>query len=91
LVEGQYSGLPQFHWVVANSVIHKGDFVVTSGQANLFPRTVLLGQVVSVRHSNSALFQSAIIQPAADFSDLEMVQVIRSFVPSAPFKLMTQP
>lgn len=88
LVEGQYSGLPQLHWVVANSTLHKGDFIVTSGQENLFPRTILLGQVMSVQHQNSALFQSAVIQPAADFSDLEMVQVIRNFVPSAPNRLI---
>jgi rod shape-determining protein MreC len=88
LVEGQYSGLPQLHWVVANSTLHKLDFIVTSGQENLFPRTILIGQVVSVQHQNSALFQSAVIQPAADLSDLEMVQVIRNFIPSAPNRLI---
>jgi rod shape-determining protein MreC len=88
LVEGQYSGMPQLHWAVANSTLHKGDFIVTSGQENLFPRTILLGQVVSVQHQNSALFQSAVVQPAADFSDLELVQVIRNFVPSAPNRLI---
>lgn len=88
LVEGRYSGLPQLHWVVANSTVRKGDFIVTSGQENLFPRTILLGQVMSVQHQNAALFQSAQIQPAADFSDLEIVQVIRSFVPSAPNRLI---
>lgn len=88
LVEGQYSGLPQLHWVVANSTLRKGDFIVTSGQENLFPRTILLGQVVNIQHQNSALFQSAVIQPAADFSNLEMVQVIRNFIPSAPNRLI---
>ncbi len=91
LVEGQYSGLPQFDWVLANSTLHKGDLIVTSGQANLFPRTILLGQVISVHHTNTALFQSAVIQPAADFSDLEIVQVVKSFVPSDPLKLMRNP
>jgi rod shape-determining protein MreC len=88
LVDGQYSGLPQFNLVVSSSTLRKGDLIVTSGQANLFPRTILLGQVTSVRHQNSALFQSAAIQPAADFSDLEMVQVIRNFIPSAPNRLI---
>lgn len=88
LVEGQYSGLPQLHWVVASSALHQGDFIVTSGQENLFPRTILLGQVMSVQHQNSALFQSAVIQPAADFSNLEIVQVIRNFNPSVPNRLI---
>jgi rod shape-determining protein MreC len=91
LVEGQYSGSPELHWVVANSTLHKFDWIVTSGQENLFPRTILLGQVMSVQHQNSALFQTAVIQPAADFSDLEMVQVIRNFIPSAPNRLITKP
>jgi rod shape-determining protein MreC len=91
LVEGQYSGLPELHWVVASSTLRKNDWIVTSGQENLFPRTILLGQVVSVQHQNSALFQSAVIQPAADFSDLEMVQVIRNFIPSAPNRLLGNP
>jgi rod shape-determining protein MreC len=88
LVEGQYSGPPQLHWVVANSTLHKLDFIVTSGQENLFPRTILIGQVMSVEHQNSALFQSAVIKPAADFSNLEIVQVIRNFIPSAPNRLI---
>ncbi|HEY8687228.1 MAG TPA: rod shape-determining protein MreC [Chloroflexota bacterium] len=88
LVEGQYSGLLQLHWVVANSTLRKLDFIVTSGQENLFPRTILIGQVMSVQHQNSALFQSAVIQPAADFSNLEIVQVIRNFIPSAPNRLI---
>lgn len=91
LVDGQYSGFPELHWVVASSSVRKGDFVVTSGQDNLFPRTILLGQVTSVQHQNAALFQSAVIQPAADFSDLEIVQVIRSFVPSPPNRLKGTP
>lgn len=91
LVEGRYSGLPLLKYVVASSTLHAGDFIVTSGQYNLFPRTILLGQIMSVQHQNSALFQSAVLQPAADFSDLEIVQVVRGFVPSAPNRLMRTP
>ena len=35
--------------------------------------------------------QSAELQPAADFRTLEMVQVVRNFVPHAPLKLPVQP
>jgi cell shape-determining protein MreC len=83
-----YSGLPQLHWVVASSTLHKNDLIVTSGQLNLYPRTILIGEVAKVYHQNAALFQSADIRPAADFSDLEMVQVVRNFVPNEPTRLL---
>ena len=91
LVEGRYESGPQFRWVTSNATIHRGDWIVTSGQLNLFPRRLLLGQVARVRHSNVAIFQTADIQPAADFEHLEMVQVVRSFVPSVPAKLVGNP
>ncbi|HEX6507718.1 MAG TPA: rod shape-determining protein MreC, partial [Chloroflexota bacterium] len=88
VIEGQYSGLPEFNLVVTSASLRKNDWVVTSGQLNLFPRTILIGEIVSVHHQNAALFQTAVIQPAADFSDLEMVQVVKNFVPNAPNRLL---
>lgn len=91
LVEGQFAARPQLRFVVARDTIRPGDFVVTSGQMNLFPRLLLLGQIVRVHHSNVSLFQTADIQPAADFANLEIVQVVRNFVPSMPTKIITSP
>lgn len=88
LVEGQYAARPQFRWAVASSTLHRGDFVVTSGQLNLYPRNILLGQIIKVYHSNVTLFQTAEIQPMADFQHLEDVQVV-NFPPSKPARLLT--
>jgi rod shape-determining protein MreC len=88
LVEGKYAGFPVLDAVVTSAMLHVHDFVVTSGQMNLFPRTILLGQITAIRRSNDAMFQTAEIQPMADFSNLEDVQVIRSFVPSVSAKLL---
>jgi len=88
LVEGKYAGFPVLDAVVTSAMLHVHDFVVTSGQMNLFPRTILLGQITAIRRSNDAMFQTAEIQPMADFSSLEDVQVIRSFVPSVSAKLL---
>jgi rod shape-determining protein MreC len=70
--------------------MHPGDLVVTSGDYNLYPRNILLGQIVSVTHHNVSLFQSGRLRPAADFTNLEIVQVVRNFVPSVPVKLLNQ-
>jgi rod shape-determining protein MreC len=91
LVEGKFDARPVLDFVPTSATIHRGDFIVTSGQDNLYPRILLLGQVVSVHHSNVSLFQTAQIQPAADFGNLEIVQVIRNFVPSVPGKLLKNP
>ncbi len=90
-VEGQYSGDPLLRWVAASAVLRKGDLVVTSGQLNLYPRNILIGQITRVDHSNVSIVQRATVRPAADMQSLELVQVIRNFKPSVPARLLKQP
>lgn len=84
VVDGQYAGRPRLDDVRTRKNLRVGDFIVTSGQINLFPRLLLLGQVIQVHHQDVNLVQYADIQPAADFSNLEMVQVVRNWLPSVP-------
>src|SRR5579872_1105346 len=84
VVEGKFDARPVLEYVPTSRVLRAGDFVVTSGVWNEFPRTLLIGQIVSVHHSSSDMFQSAVIQPLADFSDLEIVQVVKGYRPSQP-------
>ncbi len=88
VVEGVYGSLPRFKFVVTSAALHKGDFVVTSGADNLNPRMILLGQIVSIQRSDVSEFQTAEIRPAANFQNLELVQVVRNFSPSEPLKLI---
>jgi len=90
LVEGQFAAQPRLKWVVASASLHTDDFVVTSGQLNLYPRNILIGQILNVQHRNDQLFQVAELRPAADFQNLELVQVVRNFVPSVPARLLTK-
>jgi rod shape-determining protein MreC len=91
LVEGQFAADPMFDDVLVSAQVYPGDFIVTSGDYNLYPRTLLLGQVVSVTNRKYETFQTARVQPAADFSSLEFVQIVRNWVPSLPSKLVTGP
>jgi rod shape-determining protein MreC len=88
LVQGQFGSLPEFGVIPTRDRLRTNDLVVTSGQYNLFPRTILLGQVLRVSHQNSAIFQSAEIKPAADFQNLEMVQIVRNWIPQYPSQLI---
>jgi rod shape-determining protein MreC len=88
VVEGQFSGPPQLRFVVTSELLQAGDFIVTSGYYNLYPPGVLIGQVARIYHLNVAQFQTADVQSAADFSNLETVQIVRGFVPSFPNKFL---
>jgi rod shape-determining protein MreC len=87
VVTGRYGGNPQLLMVPTSARLRVGDFVLTSGQADLFPRGLVLGQIVAVHRQNVAPDQMAEIKPATDFGDMEVVQVIKNFMPAFPAKL----
>jgi rod shape-determining protein MreC len=89
IVNGRYAGIPQLKYVRTGDVLHVNDLIVTSGQMNLFPRNLLLGQVTRVYHRKVAVFQTADVRPAADIQHLEMVQIVRNWNPQVPTKLVT--
>jgi rod shape-determining protein MreC len=90
LIEGRYAGGPELKYVLTGSKLHVNDLIVTQGQANLYPRNLLMGQIVSVTRSPQSVFQTAEIRPAADFAHLEIVQVIRNWIPQYPARLINQ-
>jgi rod shape-determining protein MreC len=61
--------------------IATGELVLTSGLGGGYPPDITVGQVASVRSRDYELFQLAVLQPAVDFEDLEIVLVITSFQP----------
>lgn len=56
--------------------VQPGDLILTSGIGGNYPSNILIGQVASVRSSATALFQQAAVQPAVDFTRLNIVLVI---------------
>jgi rod shape-determining protein MreC len=82
IVEGQTGPslvlryLPQ-----SQGVAEPGDLVLTSGLGGRFPRRLLIGEIVEVRHSDVELFQEARLRPAMDYDRLETVIVVRHFTP----------
>ena len=61
--------------------VEAGDVVLTSGLGGGYPPDLIVGQVLNVRKRDYELFQQATIQPAVDFSRLEIVLVITNFRP----------
>jgi rod shape-determining protein MreC len=58
-----------------------GELILTSGLGGSYPSNILVGQVASVRKMETALFQSASVQPVVDFTTLRAVLVVINFQP----------
>lgn len=78
---GSAAGDLSLDMISQDVVVEPGDVVLTSGLGGGYPADLLIGQVVSVRRRESDLFQRASIQPAVDFSRLQIVLVITNFRP----------
>lgn len=76
---GGLGGSMTMDWISLESQIEVGEVVLTSGLGGKFPQDVVIGRIVEVERSEAELFQRAIVQPAVDFSSLEMVFVITDF------------
>ena len=81
VLSGQLTGEIQLDMISQKAVVQAGDLVMTSGLGGNYPANIVIGQVVTVRNEASSLFQTASVQPAVDFSQLEIVLVITNFQP----------
>ena len=79
LVVGQPDSTLQMEYIPQEEQIDVGDIVLTSGLGGVLPKGLVIGQVTEVLQMDYALFQSAAVRPAIDFSRLELVLVITEF------------
>jgi rod shape-determining protein MreC len=79
LVVGQPDGTLRMEYLPQEEDIDVGDIVLTSGLGGVMPKELVIGQVTEVQKLESALFQTAVVRPAIDFSRLELVLVITAF------------
>ena len=81
VLNGQITGEIELDMIRQNATIQPGDLVMTSGLGGNYPANIVIGQVVTIRNEASALFQTASVQPAVDFSQLVIVLIIINFQP----------
>jgi len=82
VVEGQVGGSLVMKYIPQGETINVNDIVLTSGLGGNFPQKLIIGQVTAVHQRDIEMFQQAHIQPTVDFSNLEIVLVITSFLPA---------
>ena len=81
LLQGSITGDLTIEAIAQDAKINNGDLVLTSGLGGNYPPDMLIGQISGVRQRPVELFQTASVEPVADFSQLEIVLVIVNFRP----------
>ena len=81
VLNGQITGELEAGMISQSATVLPGELVMTSGLGGNYPANILVGQVLTVRNEASALFQTASVQPAVDFSQLSIVLIITNFQP----------
>ena len=78
---GSVTGDVSLDMISQDASVEPGDLVLTSGLGGGYPSDLIIGQVVTIRSLEYELFQQATVQPAVDFSRLDIVLVITNFRP----------
>lgn len=84
LVEGVYelkgNGVCRMSYLVSDADIKVGDKIVSSGIGSIYPRGLIIGTVSALVPDEISRELVATIEPAADFSDLVDVMILKGFV-----------
>lgn len=83
IVRGSIDGRLALDFVSVESTVQAGDVVITSGLGGVFPKGLVIGEVMRADRSPSALQQDIRVTPASDPSQLEEVLVLVGGVPSS--------
>jgi rod shape-determining protein MreC len=76
LVVGWSDDTLRMEYIPQEENVNIGERVLSLGLGNSMPKGLVIGQVTKVHQRDYELFQSATVQPMADFSRLEIVLVI---------------
>jgi rod shape-determining protein MreC len=93
VLAGSVTGDVTLEMIPQETEVKPGELILTSGLGGNYPANLLVGQVASVHKMETALFQTAAVQPSVDFTDLRWVLVITEFKPTdlSPLEQSTQP
>ena len=82
MVQGGYStgleGLLRMDYLPSSSVIRNNDEVVTSG-STVYPRGLVIGNVVDAGFDDTGVAKYALLQPAVEMGSLEQVFIITAY------------
>jgi rod shape-determining protein MreC len=76
VARGSIDGAVTLEFISHETTVKAGDVVITSGMGGVYPKGLLVGEVVKVSNPPASLYQDIGITPAADLNGLEEVVVL---------------
>jgi rod shape-determining protein MreC len=73
--------LSQIEYLEKGLEMNSGDLLVTSGLGGLYPAGIPVGKVIKIESNETSVFQSAVVLPAVDMTELVSVYLYRSKTP----------
>ncbi len=67
----------QFSNITIDSEVDEGEIVVTSGLGGIFPKNLIVGEIIEVKNDKYGLTKSALVKPAADLYDIRHVMIVK--------------
>jgi rod shape-determining protein MreC len=77
IVVGEGKGTVKMLYIPVDAEVKAGEMVITSGFSRIFPKGIVIGEVVSVDRSKTGLYKYATIKPSADSFTQEEVLCIK--------------
>lgn len=77
MLVGRPDGKCKMLYVALDSDISPGDMVLTAGFGAIYPKGILVGEVIKVEREPGRLYKCAVIRPAQDMAKLEEVLCIK--------------
>lgn len=65
-------------YISRNAEVKEGDVVISSGIGGIFPKSIYIGDIVTVEDNGAKLFKDIKLKPKIDFSKIEHVLVIKT-------------
>ncbi|OIJ10267.1 rod shape-determining protein MreC [Anaerobacillus arseniciselenatis] len=83
-IEGydEQTGALMLRKIEADAKIEVGQTVITSGLGGIFPKGLLIGEVMSVEADEYGLTKNAYIEPSASFHNLDYVLIVKRGAPT---------
>jgi rod shape-determining protein MreC len=78
IISGAGSSGLIFKYISKTQDVKEGDVIVSAGMGGVFPKGMLIGQVIHVDKQDASLFLKINVAPFADFSKLEEILILSS-------------
>lgn len=80
ILSGEYSLGIILGMVEQSDVLNIGDQVITSGLGGSLPKGFLIGRIQQIYNTQDKLFQQAVVIPKIEYSDLDIVFVVKGTI-----------